>query len=195
VKRLILAVSLLLCGFAAWSQETAAKPMLSQTGDRWLFPRNFVRGYLDFQVAPPHNEVELGLCMPGDGIAAGQTARCGGYARYIWSGYIEFQPVGRGPLRRVFFFMEPKLFGGDNLPQQSYTASASPILWERSLGAAIELPRGFELRTQTHRTMLLGRYGAKPTAVTGLPHGPYGLHSTVGVRWRFGGYGRASTAE
>ncbi len=186
----ILAFALLLGGLPAWPEE----PSVSNSAEPWLFPRNFVRGYLDFELAPPHNEPDLGLCA-FDVTAPGQSARCGGYARYVFGGYLEFQPIGRGPFRRLFVFYQPKLFAGDNLPQVSYTASMAGILWEQSLGVGIELPRGFELRAQTHHNRLLGRYGAKPSAVTGRQDGPYGLHSTVGVRWYFGGYGRAGTRQ
>jgi hypothetical protein len=193
MRRSGLVCSLLLCGIAAAQSavDVAAKEAPAAPEERWLFPRNFVRGHLDFEVAPPHNEVDLGLCYADEGTRLGPAARCAAFARYIWSGYLELQPVGRGVLRRLFFFMEPKLFGGDNLPQTKYTASPSAIILERTLGAGIELPGQFELRVTHHRTKLLGRYGSQPSAVTVRPDGPYGLYTTIGVRWYFGGYGPA----
>jgi hypothetical protein len=136
--------------------------------------------------------VDLGLCAPRSGPPPAGVAECAAYARYIWSGYVELQPFGRTPLRRLFFIAQPKLFGGDNLPQQSYTASPALILWEETLGLGVELPRQFEFRLIHHRTKLLGRYGDSPSAVTLHPDGPYGLYTSLGVRWYFGGYGRAS---
>ena len=29
-----------------------------------FFPHNWLRGYVDFDVAPPHNEPDLGRCSP-----------------------------------------------------------------------------------------------------------------------------------
>ena len=180
--QLTLACTLLLPAAAAAQTSTNA-------AERTLFPRNFLRGYLDFQVAPPHNEFDLGLCTPGGETAPGASQRCAGFARFMWSGYIELQPFGRGPLRRGFLFIEPKVFGGANVPQQSYTASPSLILLERTVGIGIELPWRFELRGAQHQSSLLGRYGANPSAVTLRGDGPYGMHATVGVRWYFGSYG------
>jgi hypothetical protein len=188
MRLLAVTCGLLLCAAgAAWCGENAAAS--AGSGDRLLFPKNFLRGYVDFQFAPPHNEPDLGLCAVRLGPPAAGVPECAGYARYIWSGYIEFQPFGRTIARRLFLFAEPKLFAGDNIPQVRYTASMSGILWEETLGAGITLPRNFEFRLTHHRTKLLGRYGATPSAVTGHPDGPYGLYTTLGARWYFGGYG------
>lgn len=161
--------------------------------DRLFFPKNFVRGYVDFEVAPPHNEVDLGLCTLTAPAPSGALPACRAFARYIWSGYMEFQPVGRGIFRKFFVFVHPKLFGGDNVPQQEYNGSGAPILWERSFGVGIELPKQFELRTTSHSVGLLGKYGG-PNTVTFRPDGPYGLYTTIGLRWYFGGYGRQAAA-
>lgn len=177
---------------AVWAAEDPVPVAQSASGERLFLPRNFLRGYLDFQVAPPHNEVDLGLCTPGGETAPGADRPCSGFARFVWSGYFEFQPIGRGLLSRGFLFVEPKLFGGDNIPQQSYTSSGALILFERSIGVGMELPRQFELRMTQHQTRLMGRYGQLPSPVTGRRDGPYGLYATVGVRWYFGGYGRAA---
>ncbi len=150
--------------------------------ERLFFPRNSVRGYVEFLVAPPHNEVDMGLCFTPD--------QCSAYARYVWNGYVEVQPVGQGPFRRVFLFMEPKVFGGENVPQKSYTASGAPILWERIMGAGVDLGKGFQLRLTHHRVHLVGRFNAPADQRNWRVDGPYGLNTTVGVRWNFGGWGR-----
>jgi hypothetical protein len=172
-------------GGVAWSAEAEAS-------GRRFFPRNSVRGFVDFQVAPPHNEIDLGLCALPESSPNPQSPTCSAYARYAWSGYLELQPIGRGPLRRFFVFIEPKVYGGDNLPQERYTAAASLIMWERSVGLGIELPSGFELRLTQHRTYLLGRYSGPGGAATLRTDGPYGLNATVGVRWYFGGWGHSA---
>jgi hypothetical protein len=155
-------------------------------------PHNFLRGYVDFEVAPPHNEPDLGMCAPHAGPLVTGVQDCAAYARYVWSGYVELQPFGRTPLKRLFLFAAPKFFAGDNVPQLKYTASASGILWEETLGAGVTLPYQLEFRLTHHRTHLLGRYNGTPNALILRPDGPYGLYTTVGVRWYFGGYGRTS---
>lgn len=190
---LMTAFGLLVCAVcAAQTGETAsASPKSRGAEDRLLLPHNFVRGYLDFEVAPPHNEPDVGLCKAQGPLVPG-VQNCAAYARYVWSGYVELQPFGRTPLKRLFLFAAPKFFAGDNVPQQQYTASASGILWEETLGAGVTLPYQLELRATHHRTHLLGRYGGQGNPLILRPDGPYGLYTTFGVRWYFGGYGRAS---
>lgn len=169
---------LLLAGVLWRADATAA--------DRLFFPSGSVRGLLDFQFAPPHNEIDLGLCAPWLG------SHCSAYARYLWSGYFEMRPFGRSPLRRLFFFTEPKVFGGENVPQQRYSAAASLILWERVYGAGVKLPAGFELRYTHHGTELLGRFRDPRYTRLVKPDGPYGLNNTIGVRWYFGDWSRSA---
>jgi hypothetical protein len=186
MKRAIAVLGIFLfMGGVARSEEAA-------TGGRFFFPRNSVRGFVDFQVAPPHNEIDLGLCVPAVSDPNPSNATCSAYARYAWNGYLELQPFGRGPLRRLFVFLEPKVYGGDNLPQERYTAAASLILWERSVGVGIELPSGFELRLTQHQAKLLSRYTRPGGATTLRTDGPYGQNATVGLRWYFGGWGHSS---
>lgn len=193
MRTLTTTFALLLCAVCAaqTSENTSAGPKATAAEDRLLLPHNFVRGYVDFEVAPPHNEPDLGVCAPHSGPLLPGARNCAAYARYVWSGYVEVQPFGRTPLKRLFLFAAPRLFLGDNVPQLQYTASASGILWEQTLGAGITLPHQLELRVTHHRTHLLGRYGGTPNAIILRPDGPYGLYTTVGVRWYFGGYGRA----
>lgn len=186
-----IAFGLLLCSVCAaqTTETTGASSKDTGAEDRLLLPHNFVRGYVDFEVAPPHNEVDLGLCEPPKSPLF--IAGCAAYARYVWSGYVELQPFGRTPLKHLFLFAAPKLFGGDNIPGVRYRASPSAILLEETLGLGATLPHQFELRLTSHRCQLLGPYTSKSTPLTFRPDGPYGLYATVGVRWYFGGYGRA----
>jgi len=193
MRRLMIAFTLLLCAtFAAQAAEkTTAAPKAQTEDDRLLLPHNFVRGYVDFEVAPPHNEIDLGVCAPHVGPLVPGALNCAAYARYVWSGYVELQPFGRTPLKHLFLFATPKFFAGDNVPGLQYTASHSGILWEEALGAGVTLPYQLELRLTHHRTHLMGRYSGTPNALIARPDGPYGLYTTVGVRWYFGGYGRS----
>ncbi len=158
---------------------------------RTFFPRNWVRGYTDFSVAPSHNEPDLGRCMfPQPASAGGTASTCTAYARYLYSGYIEFQPVGRTAARHFYLFFEPKFSFGRNIPQLTYTASMRPIAYDRSIGIGFQLPRNFELRATQHQVDWLGRYSQSLGAADLHTNGSYGLFATFGVRWSFGGYGR-----
>jgi len=169
----------------AWYERPAAAS--------W-FPRNWVRGYTDFEVAPSHNEPDLGRCaFPQPATSGGMASACTAYARYLFSGYIEFQPLNRTLAKHVFFFFEPKFSFGKNIPQLSYLASMEPIAFDRSVGVAIELPKSLSLRVTQHQVDYLGRYANNLGPADLRTNGPYGLYTTVGVRWSFGGYGHAST--
>ena len=179
---------------AARAQATsAASGRTSQLASqsRTFFPHNWVRGYTDFAVAPSHNEPDLGRCMfPQPASAGGAATTCTAYARYLFSGYIEFQPLGRTPARHFFLFFEPKFSFGRTIPQLTYTASMEPIAYDRSIGIGFQLPKNFELRATQHQVDWLGRYGKSVGTADLHNNGPYGLYATFGVRWSFGGYGR-----
>jgi hypothetical protein len=116
---------------------------------------------------------------------------CTAYARYLFSGYLELQPLGRTVARHIFFFFEPKFSFGKNVPQLNYRASMEPIAYDRSVGLGIQLPRNFEIRATQHQVDFLGRYSNGLGLADLHTTGPYGLYATFGVRWSFGGYGRA----
>ena len=190
----ILTVCLSLSAVAAEAQTTAGPNSVRvsrmSAESRTFFPRNWIRGYSDFEVAPSHNEPDLGRCMfPQPTSAGGTSSRCNAYARYLFSGYIEFQPLGRTPARRFFLFFEPKFSFGRNIPQLTYTASMAPIAYDRSIGIGFQLPKNFELRATQHQVDWLGRYGRFVGTADLHTNGSYGLYSTFGVRWSFGGYG------
>ena len=163
---------------------------------RTFFPRNWIRGYSDFEVAPSHNEPDLGRCMfPQPTSAGGTSSQCNAYARYLFSGYIEFQPLGRTPARHFFLFFEPKFSFGRNIPQLTYTASMAPIAYDRSIGIGFQLPKNFELRATQHQVDWLGRYSKSLGPADLKTNGPYGLYATIGVRWSFGGYGSQNASS
>ena len=156
----------------------------------WL-PSDALRGFADIEIALPHNEIDLGLCT----LAVSNpfpNHTCAAYARYALSGYLELRPFAKTPLRQLFGIFEPKYFAGNNIPQVRYTASATPILWESTVGAGYELPRHFELRYTHHVANLLGSYSGSASL---RPDGPYGKNSTIGARWNFGGWGRTPNSS
>jgi hypothetical protein len=164
---------------------------------RTLFPHNWLRGYVDFDVAPPHNEPDLGRCTQSHAVivaAGGANSPCNAYARYLLGGYLEIQPFGRTFARHVFVFLTPTFSFGNNVPQFKYTASMAGIAFERAVGFGIELPKNFEFRVTQHQVDWLGKYKNSVGGPPGLDlgtSGPYGLYSTIGARWYFGGYGRS----
>ena len=169
---------------------------------RTFFPHNWVRGYVDFSFAPPHNEPDLGRCSQSSAViiaANGASSPCNAYARYLWSGYLEVQPFGKTFARHVFLFFTPTFSFGNNVPQFKYTASMAGIAFERSVGLGIELPRNFEFRVTQHQVDWLGKYNSSsvggPVGLDLGTAGPYGLYTTIGARWYFGGYGRSREAR
>jgi hypothetical protein len=164
-------------------------------GDRTLFPSHWIRGYLDFDLAPPTNEPDLGRCSASTGQFGGANAPCAAFARYLFGGYVELHPFGRTQLRQVLLFYTPRVSFGNNVPQVSYTAAITPIAWDHALGIGIQLPTNFEFRAEGHRVEWLGRYRTDlgPADLHGV--GPYGGYATVGMRWNFGGWGRSREVQ
>jgi len=201
LKKIILLFSALLTVFALASKsqtKTVEAGRASQASEqsRTFFPHNWIRGYTDFSVAPSHNEPDLGRCaFPQPAGAGGTASPCTAYARYLLSGYVEFQPLGRTPARHFFLFFEPKFSFGRNLPQLLYTASMVPIAYDRSIGIGFKLPKNFELRATQHQVDWLGRYSKSLGTADLHTHGPYGLYATFGVRWSFGGYGSQGSSS
>jgi hypothetical protein len=175
----------------------AKPPSWGVPAGRLLFPHDWLRGYADFEVAPPHNEPDLGRCSQSQAVivaAGGASSPCNAYARYLLSGYLEIQPFGRTFARHVFVFFTPTFSFGNNVPQFKYTASMAGIAFERAVGVGIELPKNFEFRITQHQVDWLGKYNNNVGGPAGLDlgtAGPYGLYSTIGARWYFGGYGRS----
>jgi hypothetical protein len=187
---------------AANSEATVPAPRPVPYGaseGRLFFPHNSIRGYADFEVAPSHNEPDLGRCTQSGAIiaaAGGASSPCTAYARYLIGGYLEIQPFGKTIARHFFVFLTPTFSLGSNVPQFKYTASMSGIAFERAVGVGFELPKNFEIRITQHQVDWLGKFRNKNVdpAVPGLDlgtSGPYGLYATIGARYYFGGYGRA----
>lgn len=159
---------------------------------RMFFPHDWIRGYVDYEVAPPHNEPDLGRCSPMHSVivaAGGANSDCNAYARYLLGGYLEIQPFGKTFARHVFVFFTPMFSFGNNVPQFKYTASMAAIAFDRAVGVGLELPKNFEIRVTQHQVDWLGKYKNNLGPADLGTSGPYGLYSTIGARWYFGGYG------
>jgi hypothetical protein len=161
----------------------------SGSQDRLLFPPHWLRGYTDIKYAPPHNEPDLGRCLPFNSASVSSNPFCADFARYVLGGYVEIQPLARTPFRHLFFYAQPNFYFGRNLPQVSYTQSADAIGYENTLGAAFELPKHLELRVERHSVHWFGRYATQLGLGDFGSGGLNGKYATVGLRWYFGGYG------
>ena len=173
----------LLCGMGTAQQS----PTPAVGGGRLFFPRNFIWGYGQFDVAPPHNEPDPNICAANAGQFGGKDAPCNAFGRYLLSGYVEVRPFARTQLRRLLFFGEPTFVFGKNIPQTLYTWSPAAIGWDRGWGAGIELGRGFELRVTQH--FLFQRFGSRDRNLGPAdlgPNGPWGRYNVIGVRKYFG---------
>src|SRR5271170_4399606 len=82
------------------SQQPAAQA-------RMFFPRDTFWGWGQFDLAPPHNEIDPNICAGNAGQYGGVNAPCSMFARYMLSGMLEARPFGRGVLRRFMVFGAP----------------------------------------------------------------------------------------
>lgn len=182
MKKFVLGfIAVVLCA-AAQAQNTPK----AEAG-RFFLPSDTFWGYAQFDIAPPHNEIDPNLCVATAGTYGGKNAPCNAFARYMLSGILEVRPFGRTPLQRFMLWGEPKFLFGKNVPQNLYTWSFDAIGVEHSWGAAIFMGKGFELRVTQH--FLFDRFGARDRYL-GLadlgPNGPWGRYNTIGVRKYFG---------
>lgn len=158
-----------------------------ETQERFFLPRDTFWGFVQFDIAPPHNEIDPNLCNATAGITGGINDPCNAFARYSIWGQVEFRPFGRGKLRNFMIFGEPRLLLGKNLPQTLYTWSMDPIGIERSWGAAVYFGHGLEFRFTQH--FLFQRLGSRDQQLGQFdlgPNGPWGRYNTFGVRKTFG---------
>jgi hypothetical protein len=155
--------------------------------DRMFFPKDMLWGWAQFDLAPPHNEIDPNLCAGNSYVDGGANAPCNMFARYMLSGILEVRPFGRGPLRRFMVFGAPAFLFGKNVPKTLYTWSPDAIGIEHSWGVGIYMTRGFEFRVTQH--FLFDRLGArnKNLGVADLGNnGPWGRYMSLGVRKTFG---------
>jgi len=155
--------------------------------DRMFFPHDMLWGWAQFDLAPPHNEIDPNLCAGNAGQYGGVNAPCSLFARYMLSGILEVRPFGRGQLRRLMIFGAPTFLFGKTVPKTLYTWSPDAIGIEHSWGAGIYIARGFEFRVTQH--FLFDRLGGRDKYL-GLAdlgnNGPWGRYMSVGVRKTFG---------
>lgn len=185
MKRLLWIIVCLAMSGVVRAQAPAAAAQ--ETQERMFFPRDTFWGYTEFDLAPPHNEIDPNLCRGDSGNFGGANAPCNAFARYMFASYVEVRPFGRGQLRRFMIFGEPKFLFGKNVPQNLYTWSFDAIGLEKSWGVGIYLGKGFEMRWTQH--FLFSRFGARDKNLGPGDlgsDGPYGRYNMIGVRKFFG---------
>src|ERR1051326_727035 len=91
----------------------------ADSDERMFFPRDMFWGWAQFDLSPPHNEIDPNLCAGNAGQYGAADAPCSMFARYMLSGTLEVRPFGRGPLRRFMVFGAPTFLFGKNVPQRS----------------------------------------------------------------------------
>ncbi len=157
MKRLLLlwTVCLMILSGALQAQDSS----ITDTTDRMFFPHDTFWGYAQFDLAPPHNEIDPNLCAGNAGTYGGVNAPCSEFARYMLSGLLEVRPFGKGQLRRFMIFGEPTFLFGKNIPQTLYTWSFDAIGIEHSWGAGVYIAKGFEFRVTQH--FLFDRLGSR----------------------------------
>jgi hypothetical protein len=181
-----LAVSVLLSILGA-AQSTLSLSQRDSEQERMFFPRDTFWGWAQFDLAPPHNEIDPNLCAGNAGQYGGVNAPCSLFARYMLSGILEVRPFGKGPLRRLMIYGAPTFLFGKTIPKTLYTWSPAAIGIEHSWGAGVYIGKGFEFRVTQH--FLFDRLGArdKNLGVADLgTNGPWGRYMTVGVRKTWG---------
>ena len=67
---------------------------------QFFLPKDMLWGWAEFDLAPPHNEIDPNLCAGNAGSYGGANALCSEFARYMLSGLLEVRPFGKGQLRR-----------------------------------------------------------------------------------------------
>ncbi len=174
---------------ASQTATTSPSAPSSAPQERMWFPKDWYWGWAEFDLAPPHNEIDPNLCAANAGAPqyGGVNAPCSAFARYQLAGTIELRPIGQTIFRRVMFFFDPNFLFGKNLPQTLYTWSWSGIGMEYDWGVAVDLPKRFQFRYTNHPQ--IQRFGSRdqPLGPAWLgPNGPWGQYNTIGVRKYFG---------
>jgi len=175
-------VCLFMCGAVA-----AQQPAVTDGSGRMFFPSDTFYGYAQFDLAPPHNEIDPNLCNAAAKNYGGANAPCNAFARYMISGLLEVRPFGRGQFRRFMLFGQPAFLFGKNVPQALYTWSFDAIGIEHSWGVGIYLGKGFEFRVTQH--FLFDRLGTRDRNLGPAdlgPNGPWGRYNAIGIRKYFG---------
>jgi hypothetical protein len=184
MKRLLLWT--VLCLLLPGVLQAQSDPITGTT-DRTFFPHDTLWGYGQFDLAPPHNEIDPNMCAGNAKDYGGKNAPCNLFARYMLSGYVEARPFGKGQFRRFMVFYQPAVLFGKTVPQSLYTWSFDAIGLEQAWGVGVYLGQGMEFRFTQH--FLFDRWGARDRNLGPADlgnNGPWGRYNAIGVRKYFG---------
>ena len=111
------------------AQAEPAQPKVTHDStERMFFPRDTFWGYGQFDLAPPHNEIDPNICRADAGISGGVNDPCNAFARYMISGYIEAHPpLWPLTIPQVLPLRRAPLPGSEDLPETLYTWSMAAI--------------------------------------------------------------------
>src|ERR1700728_15292 len=104
----------------------------ADSGERMFFPRDMLWGWAQFDLAPPHNEIDPNLCAGNAGQYGGGHAPCSLISRYMLSEILEVRPFVRGSRVRFMVYVAPTFLFGNTIPKTLYTWSPDAIGIERS---------------------------------------------------------------
>ena len=171
------------------AQTEAAQPAVSHDSSEPMFlPRDTFWGYGQFDLAPPHNEIDPNICRADAGISGGVNDPCNAFARYMISGYVEAQSLwarrssaGSSCLESLDFCLA-RIFRRRFIPGRWMRSG-----WRTRGAGGFIWAKGFEMRVTQH--FLFTRFGARDRNLGPAdlgPNGPWGRYNTVGVRKYFG---------
>jgi hypothetical protein len=171
----------------ATDPQVAPSPKPAEPQEKMFFPKDWYWGWAQFDLAPPHNEVDPNMCAANAGQYGGKNSECSAFARWMISGTVELRPFGQTWLRGFMAYFDPTFLFGKNVPQYLYTWSWSGIGMEYAWGVGYNLPKRFEVRFTGHP--VIQRFGARaqPLGPAWLgSNGPWGQYNAIGVRKYFG---------
>jgi hypothetical protein len=145
----------------------------------FLKRRLFAKGYVEWTLQPPRNEIDANLRRPDLQVETGGYGF--GFARYSLRGqFFLGLRLGKRHVKNVFVVVKPDILLGDTIPQRSYTWSATPIGYVRNYGAGFTLWGDVQVYIETHSWDFVGKHElAVPNS------GPKGLHNSIVIRKEF----------
>jgi hypothetical protein len=102
----------------AQSAAPANESLDAKPQPRMFLPSDTLWGWAQLDLAPPHNEIDPGICAGNAGQFGGVNAPCSMFARYMISGMLEVRPFGRGQLRRFMVFVAESCVFLNNITQK-----------------------------------------------------------------------------
>ena len=89
--------------------QAAPSPKPAEPQERMFFPKDWYWGWAQFDLAPPHNEVDPNMCAANAGMYGGKNSQCSAFARWMISGTVELRPVRPDVAARLHGFLRPDL--------------------------------------------------------------------------------------